>query len=111
VGLCLLKVQANYSFCGSFNPLSKLIIILVMIRGRHRGLPVAIDRAVLLPFEFQQEPDEDDSDKSESGQTADPSTTVTVTNTQTIHEEPRELKQELRQRPGRKMSVNSRDVV
>lgn len=24
-----------------------------MIRGRHRGLPVAIDRAVLLPSEFE----------------------------------------------------------
>jgi hypothetical protein len=24
-----------------------------MIRGRHRGLPVAIDRAVMLPFEFK----------------------------------------------------------
>lgn len=32
--------------------LSKLIIILVMIRGRHRGLPVALDRAVLMPSEF-----------------------------------------------------------
>ena len=27
-----------------------------MLRGRHRGLPVAIDRAVLLPFEYQQLP-------------------------------------------------------
>lgn len=25
-----------------------------MLRGRHRGLPVAIDRAVMLPTEFQQ---------------------------------------------------------
>ena len=24
-----------------------------MLRGRHRGLPVAIDRAVMLPFEFR----------------------------------------------------------
>ena len=24
-----------------------------MLRGRHRGLPVAIDRAVILPFEFR----------------------------------------------------------
>lgn len=41
--------QANYSLCGVFHPLSKLIICLVMLRGRHRGLPVAIDRAVMLP--------------------------------------------------------------
>ena len=26
-----------------------------MLRGRHRGLPVAIDRAVMLPFEFRDE--------------------------------------------------------
>ena len=26
-----------------------------MIRGRQRGLPVAIDRAVMLPREFQRE--------------------------------------------------------
>ena len=32
--------------------LSKLIICAVMLRGRHRGLPVALDRAVLLPSEF-----------------------------------------------------------
>ena len=32
--------------------LSKLIVCLVMLRGRHRGLPVALDRAVLLPSEF-----------------------------------------------------------
>lgn len=25
-----------------------------MLRGRHRGLPVAIDRAVMLPFEFKK---------------------------------------------------------
>lgn len=44
--------QDNYSFCGAFNPLSKLIICAVMLRGRHRGLPVAIDRAVMLPMEY-----------------------------------------------------------
>jgi hypothetical protein len=29
-----------------------------MIRGRHRGLPVAIDRAVMLPAEFQKPKEE-----------------------------------------------------
>jgi potassium uptake Trk family protein len=37
-----------YSFCGSWQTLSKLILCGVMIRGRHRGLPVAIDRASCL---------------------------------------------------------------
>lgn len=27
-------------------------MILVMLRGRHRGLPVAIDRAIMLPREY-----------------------------------------------------------
>jgi potassium uptake Trk family protein len=40
-----------YSFCGSWQTLSKLILCAVMIKGRHRGLPVASDKAVLLPGE------------------------------------------------------------
>ncbi len=32
--------------------LSKLIICAVMLRGRHRGLPVALDRAIVFPTEF-----------------------------------------------------------
>lgn len=50
-----MALQANYSFSGALHPLSKLIICLVMLRGRHRGLPVAIDRAVMLPFEFRDD--------------------------------------------------------
>lgn len=56
-----------YSFCGAWHTLryveiglkltkwlanigtSKLILCAVMLRGRHRGLPVAIDKAILLP--------------------------------------------------------------
>ena len=33
-----------------------------MLRGRHRGLPVAIDRAVMLPFEFQSNEDTPDNE-------------------------------------------------
>jgi hypothetical protein len=29
-----------------------------MLRGRHRGLPVAIDRAIMLPSEFEKTNDE-----------------------------------------------------
>jgi hypothetical protein len=50
--------QANYSFSGAFRPLSKLIMCVVMLRGRHRGLPVAIDRAVMLPAEFRKDDQE-----------------------------------------------------
>jgi len=41
----------NYSLSGQFHSFSKVIVILVMIRGRHRGLPLAIDRSILLPGE------------------------------------------------------------
>jgi len=44
---------SGVSLSGSFHPLSKLIVCAVMIRGRHRGLPYAIDRAVLLPDELR----------------------------------------------------------
>ncbi|THX10507.1 TrkH-domain-containing protein [Aureobasidium pullulans] len=51
VGLSLGVPYDNFSFSGTWHTLSKLILICVMIRGRHRGLPYAIDRAVLLPGE------------------------------------------------------------
>jgi Cation transport protein len=42
------------SLSGSFRKLSKVVLIAVMIRGRHRGLPMAIDRAVLLPRDIER---------------------------------------------------------
>ena len=45
-------LQANFSLSGAMHTLSKLILCAVMIRGRHRGLPVALDRAIMLPKEF-----------------------------------------------------------
>ncbi|KAG6335404.1 hypothetical protein ID866_3678 [Astraeus odoratus] len=61
VGLSLGADNQNYSFSGTLRPLSKLVICLVMLRGRHRGLPVAIDRAIMLPLEFN-DPREQNSD-------------------------------------------------
>ncbi|KAA1472124.1 TrkH-domain-containing protein [Dentipellis sp. KUC8613] len=54
VGLSLGIPTENYSFAGAMHTLSKLILMAVMLRGRHRGLPVALDRAILLPTEFLQ---------------------------------------------------------
>ncbi|KAK8239037.1 cation transport protein-domain-containing protein [Phyllosticta capitalensis] len=51
VGLSLGYPNVNTSFSAQFKPLSKLIIIAMQIRGRHRGLPYALDRAILLPSE------------------------------------------------------------
>ncbi|OBZ71203.1 Low-affinity potassium transport protein [Grifola frondosa] len=54
VGLSLGIPTANYSLSGALHTLSKLMLCAVMIRGRHRGLPVALDRAVLFPHEFRR---------------------------------------------------------
>lgn len=50
--------QNNTSLSGVLSTLSKLIICAVMIRGRHRGLPIAIDRAVLLPSDLEKHGDD-----------------------------------------------------
>ncbi|WFD34941.1 hypothetical protein MCUN1_001787 [Malassezia cuniculi] len=42
------------SLSGGFAVLSKLVVIAVMLRGRHRGLPNAIDRAIMLPGEIRE---------------------------------------------------------
>ncbi|MCO5556922.1 hypothetical protein L7F22_010477 [Adiantum nelumboides] len=61
VGLSTGTPFDNFSLSGRFSTLSKLVVIAVMIRGRHRGLPVAIDRAVLLPGELESEDEADDA--------------------------------------------------
>ncbi|KAG7826311.1 hypothetical protein KL909_000363 [Ogataea angusta] len=48
VGLSLGYPNTTPSFCGQFNTLSKVVLIVMMVRGRHRGLPYAIDRAIML---------------------------------------------------------------
>lgn len=48
-GLTLGVPYDSYALCGQFHTLSKLIMISVMLRGRHRILPMAIDRSILLP--------------------------------------------------------------
>ena len=61
VGLSVGVPDNAYSFCGAWHKASKLILCAVMIRGRHRGLPVAIDRAVLLPGEHLAAAEEEDA--------------------------------------------------
>ncbi|KAJ5901601.1 hypothetical protein N7495_002129 [Penicillium taxi] len=51
----------NYSFCGAWHPVSKLILAAVALRGRHRGLPVAIDKAIMLPTESLAWAEEEDA--------------------------------------------------
>lgn len=49
MGLSLGVPYDSYSFSGAWRTLSKLILIAVMLRGRHRILPAAVDMAVLVP--------------------------------------------------------------
>ncbi|KAL8711759.1 MAG: hypothetical protein Q9220_003930 [cf. Caloplaca sp. 1 TL-2023] len=51
VGLSLGYPNVNASFSSQFSVISKLVIIAMQIRGRHRGLPYELDRAILLPSE------------------------------------------------------------
>ncbi|OAL46846.1 high affinity potassium transport protein [Pyrenochaeta sp. DS3sAY3a] len=71
VGLSLGFPNTNPSFSAQFKPLSKLIIIAMQIRGRHRGLPYALDRAILLPSEsLHQKENEDATRRARRGSTA-----------------------------------------
>ncbi|KAL4974164.1 cation transport protein-domain-containing protein [Aspergillus desertorum] len=49
VGLSLGYPGVSTSFCAQFSTFSKLVVCALMIRGRHRGMPSQLDRAVLLP--------------------------------------------------------------
>ncbi|KAL2810971.1 putative potassium ion transporter [Aspergillus granulosus] len=51
VGLSLGYPGVNASFVSQFKVISTLVIIAMQIRGRHRGLPYSLDRAILLPSE------------------------------------------------------------
>lgn len=51
VGLSLGYTNINASLSSQFSVIGKLVIIAMQIRGRHRGLPYGLDRAVLLPSE------------------------------------------------------------
>ncbi|KAJ7166639.1 potassium transporter [Mycena filopes] len=55
IGLSLGFPDDNFAFTGALRPLSKLVIIVIMVRGRHRGLPVGVERAVTLPKELRTE--------------------------------------------------------
>ncbi|KAK4181000.1 cation transport protein-domain-containing protein [Triangularia setosa] len=60
VGISVGVAYDSYSFCGGWHPASKLVLCAVMLRGRHRGLPVALDRAVRLPGEELEQEEEQD---------------------------------------------------
>ncbi|KAI3187448.1 hypothetical protein CBS147311_10190 [Penicillium roqueforti] len=55
VGLSLGYPTVSTSLSGEFTVFSKLVVCVIMIRGRHRGLPYKLDRAILLPGERLEE--------------------------------------------------------
>jgi Trk-type K+ transport system membrane component len=61
VGISVGVPWGEYSFCGSWHKLGKLILCAVMLRGRHRGLPILLDMAVLLPGESLDRAEEVDA--------------------------------------------------
>ena len=63
VGLSLGYPNTNASFSAQFNVISKLVIIAMQLRGRHRGLPYSLDRAILLPTEHQHHDESEDPSK------------------------------------------------
>lgn len=63
VGLSLGYPNVDTSFSGQFSVVSKLVIIAMQIRGRHRGLPYELDRAILLPSESLHRKEDEDANK------------------------------------------------
>ena len=63
VGLSLGYPTINASFSTEFGVVSKLVIIAMQIRGRHRGLPYELDRAILLPSESLHKTEDQDAAK------------------------------------------------
>ncbi|KAI9758447.1 MAG: hypothetical protein M4579_003077 [Chaenotheca gracillima] len=61
VGLSLGFPNINASFSSQFGVVSKLVIIAMQIRGRHRGLPYELDRAILLPSDSLHHKEDQDA--------------------------------------------------
>lgn len=61
VGLSIGLPNDSFSLSGGLHKGSKVVMCLVMLRGRHRGLPVAIDRAVRLPGDKLRKDEEEDT--------------------------------------------------
>lgn len=63
VGLSLGYPGIDASFSAEFSVVSKLVVIAMQIRGRHRGLPYELDRAVLLPSDSVHKKEDEDATK------------------------------------------------
>ncbi|KAH8672568.1 cation transport protein-domain-containing protein [Tricladium varicosporioides] len=66
VGLSIGLPNQAYSLCGAFHTSSKIILCVLMLRGRHRDLPVAIDRAIQLPDSLLADSDNDEQEQAQA---------------------------------------------
>ncbi|GKT51832.1 low-affinity potassium transport protein [Colletotrichum spaethianum] len=64
VGLSLGGPSGMVSMVGHYGIFAKLVICAMMIRGRHRGLPYALDRAVNLPSDIFGDANADEEEAS-----------------------------------------------
>ncbi|KAK1780313.1 cation transport protein-domain-containing protein [Copromyces sp. CBS 386.78] len=60
VGMSLGYSTGNASLTAIFSTAGKVFIIMTLIRGRHRGLPYGLDRAICLPKDLDKSSSEDD---------------------------------------------------
>ncbi|KAK7427030.1 hypothetical protein QQZ08_006457 [Neonectria magnoliae] len=65
VGLSLGYPTVATSLSGKFSTFSKLVVCAMMIRGRHRGLPYELDRAIVLPNQQPVENEAGDNRKEQ----------------------------------------------
>lgn len=70
VGLSLGHPSNNASLSAQFGVIGKLIIIAMQIRGRHRGLPYELDRAILLPSESLHQSELEEAARRRRGSSA-----------------------------------------
>ncbi|KAG9187139.1 hypothetical protein G6011_05010 [Alternaria panax] len=71
VGLSLGHPSNLTSLSGHFNTFGKLVICAMMLRGRHRGLPYALDRAINLPHDLVSDENEGGKYKDEDAATSE----------------------------------------
>ena len=71
VGLSLGHPSNLTSLSGHFNTFGKVVICAMMLRGRHRGLPYALDRAINLPHDLITDGNEGEKYKDEDAATSE----------------------------------------
>ncbi|KAK3401065.1 cation transport protein-domain-containing protein [Sordaria brevicollis] len=72
VGMSLGYSSGNASLSAIFSTAGKVFIIMTLIRGRHRGLPYGLDRAIVLPKELDSKsiPEEQSVERQRSNVSA-----------------------------------------